>query len=253
MLLCFWSCLIWLLNFSPTSFDFEIFHKVQIFWRFNFYWFCHQKQAYNFLMCRENLSRNSFMVKFFGDHASMKFHSIFCKFFASHALKNQLQTDELMKFLVSWCQKLLTVHWRSMLYLTMLRNCSKDVWMRLRTFNLAMTSFMRRWELMKWLRSLAIKLRLWPVSGNLVVSKKLVKISGGNDTSFFWLDNVNYDEKVPCGRPLVIEFDTISDSLIVMHSFQGIFQVDLKTGSKKQLVSEKEIIGVEVFWFLKTF
>ena len=58
---------------------------------------------------------------------------------------------------------------------------------------------------------------------------------------------MNYDEKVPCGRPLGMEFDTISDSLIVMHSFQGIFQVDLKTGSKKQLVSEKEIIGVEVF------
>jgi adipocyte plasma membrane-associated protein len=57
---------------------------------------------------------------------------------------------------------------------------------------------------------------------------------------------VNFDEKANCGRPLGMAFDTISDSLIVMHSFEGIFQIDLKTGKKKQLVSEKEIVGDDV-------
>lgn len=41
-------------------------------------------------------------------------------------------------------------------------------------------------------------------------------------------------------------FDTISDSLIVMHSFEGIFQVDLKTGEKKRLVTDKDVVGEEV-------
>jgi adipocyte plasma membrane-associated protein len=57
---------------------------------------------------------------------------------------------------------------------------------------------------------------------------------------------VNYDEEAPCGRPLGMAFDTISDSLIVMHSYHGIFQVDLKTGGKKQLVTEETVVGVEV-------
>lgn len=41
-------------------------------------------------------------------------------------------------------------------------------------------------------------------------------------------------------------FDTITDSLIVMHSLEGIFQVDLKTGKKTQLVSAKDVVGDDV-------
>lgn len=47
-----------------------------------------------------------------------------------------------------------------------------------------------------------------------------------------------------------MEFDTIGDNLIVMHSYSGVFEVDLKTGEKKQLVSEKDVIGDEVRQFL---
>lgn len=43
-----------------------------------------------------------------------------------------------------------------------------------------------------------------------------------------------------------MSFDTIGDNLIVMNSFYGIFQVDLKTGKTNQLVSEKDVIGDDV-------
>lgn len=41
-------------------------------------------------------------------------------------------------------------------------------------------------------------------------------------------------------------FDTVGNNLIVMHSLHGVFEVDLKTGEKKQLVFEKDVIGDEV-------
>lgn len=41
-------------------------------------------------------------------------------------------------------------------------------------------------------------------------------------------------------------FDTITDKLIVMHSSQGIFEVDMKSRAKKQLVSENDVIGKNV-------
>jgi hypothetical protein len=41
-------------------------------------------------------------------------------------------------------------------------------------------------------------------------------------------------------------FDTIGQNLIVMHSFEGVFEVDLMSGEKKQLVSEQDMIGVDV-------
>lgn len=40
--------------------------------------------------------------------------------------------------------------------------------------------------------------------------------------------------------------DTIADNLIVMHSSDGIFKVDLKSGEKIQLVSESDVIGIDV-------
>ncbi|CRL06686.1 CLUMA_CG019603, isoform A [Clunio marinus] len=51
------------------------------------------------------------------------------------------------------------------------------------------------------------------------------------------------DDKAPCGRPLGMAFDTIGNNLIVMHTYQGIFEVDLINGNKKLLVSSKDIIG----------
>lgn len=57
---------------------------------------------------------------------------------------------------------------------------------------------------------------------------------------------MNCAENAPCGRPLGMAFDTISDSLIVMQSYEGIFQVDLKTGKKNQLVSRDDVVGDEV-------
>lgn len=59
------------------------------------------------------------------------------------------------------------------------------------------------------------------------------------------LDNSNYSEAL-CGRPLGMAFDVLGDNLIVMHSSLGVFEVSLKTGAKKQLVSENEQIGVDV-------
>lgn len=59
-------------------------------------------------------------------------------------------------------------------------------------------------------------------------------------------DNTGHEEKAPCGRPLGLAFDTIGDNLIVMHSHHGVFEVDLKSGSKKQLVSEADVIGKAV-------
>lgn len=60
---------------------------------------------------------------------------------------------------------------------------------------------------------------------------------------FNCLDNSKNDENIPCGRPLGMAFDTISNSLIVMQSLQGVFAVDLTTGEKTQLVHEKDVIG----------
>lgn len=65
-------------------------------------------------------------------------------------------------------------------------------------------------------------------------------------TLIFCLNCIDNDMKAPCGRPLGLAFDTISDKLIVMHSSDGIFEVDLKSGSKKQLLSADTVIGDEV-------
>lgn len=44
------------------------------------------------------------------------------------------------------------------------------------------------------------------------------------------------------GRPLGMNFDTIGDNLIVADAYYGIFEVNLKTGAKKQLIGADEII-----------
>lgn len=54
------------------------------------------------------------------------------------------------------------------------------------------------------------------------------------------------DKYVPCGRPLGLAFDTLGEFLIVMHSLQGIFEVDLKTGKKNNLIDADTVVGVKV-------
>lgn len=78
------------------------------------------------------------------------------------------------------------------------------------------------------------------------MSKKLLVSDNYEDILSMVLDNADSDESSPCGRPLGMAFDTIGDNLIVMHSLQGVFEVDLKTGKKNQLVSESDIIGNKV-------
>ena len=49
-----------------------------------------------------------------------------------------------------------------------------------------------------------------------------------------------------CGRPVGMALDTQSDNLIVLDSSQGVFELNLKTGQKTQLVSDKDVIGSQV-------
>lgn len=59
-------------------------------------------------------------------------------------------------------------------------------------------------------------------------------------------DEDNY-ETFPCGRPLGMAFDTLDENnLIVIHSYLGVFEVNVKTGEKKLLASNEEVIGEDV-------
>lgn len=49
-----------------------------------------------------------------------------------------------------------------------------------------------------------------------------------------------------CGRPLGIAMDTQGDNLIVADAYYGIWEVNLKTDAKKQLVKPDQEIGVKV-------
>lgn len=62
------------------------------------------------------------------------------------------------------------------------------------------------------------------------------------------------DENNPkfiCGRPLGMAFDTISENLIVIDTTSGIYELNLKNGEKKQILSEKAVFGKDVRnrWF----
>jgi hypothetical protein len=65
--------------------------------------------------------------------------------------------------------------------------------------------------------------------------------------------------KFVCGRPLGMAFDVNPDNLIVMDTSNGIYELNMKTGEKRHLVSEKAEIGsnVRTFFYnkmnLKTF
>lgn len=49
-----------------------------------------------------------------------------------------------------------------------------------------------------------------------------------------------------CGRPLGLAMDTKGDNLIVADAYYGIWEVNLKTNDKKQLVRPDQEIGVKV-------
>jgi hypothetical protein len=66
-------------------------------------------------------------------------------------------------------------------------------------------------------------------------------------------DEDNY-ETFPCGRPLGMAFDVLDeDMLIVVHSYLGIFEVNIKTGQKKMLISNEEVFGENVRNFICEF
>lgn len=58
-------------------------------------------------------------------------------------------------------------------------------------------------------------------------------------------DEDNY-ETFPCGRPLGMAFDVLNDNILVIHSYLGIFEVNINTGEKKLLISNEEVIGDDV-------
>jgi hypothetical protein len=54
-------------------------------------------------------------------------------------------------------------------------------------------------------------------------------------------------EESICGRPLGMAFDTTNpDQLIVADAYYGIWELNVKNGQKKQLVSQTKDIGVDV-------
>lgn len=54
------------------------------------------------------------------------------------------------------------------------------------------------------------------------------------------------EEEHICGRPLGLAFDTQGDNLIVADAYYGLWEVNLKTNQKKQLVTPEQNIGVNV-------
>jgi hypothetical protein len=64
--------------------------------------------------------------------------------------------------------------------------------------------------------------------------------------SHSFIDNADPFERVPCGRPLGMAFDAEGNNLIVMHSYDGIYEVNLESGRKKLLVSRETVIGQNV-------
>lgn len=54
-------------------------------------------------------------------------------------------------------------------------------------------------------------------------------------------------EESICGRPLGMAFDTITaDTLIVADAYYGLWELNVKTGAKKQLLSPQKEYGIKV-------
>lgn len=59
------------------------------------------------------------------------------------------------------------------------------------------------------------------------------------------------EEEDICGRPLGLAFDTQGDNLIVVDSYYGLWEVNLNSKQKKQLVPPDQVIGVKVRFRIK--
>lgn len=58
-------------------------------------------------------------------------------------------------------------------------------------------------------------------------------------------------EESICGRPLGLAFDTTnSDNLIVADAYYGLWELNVKTGAKKQLVAPEKEYGIKVAFLL---
>lgn len=66
------------------------------------------------------------------------------------------------------------------------------------------------------------------------------------------IDTAENHETLPCGRPLGLAF-TNENSLIVIHSYEGVYEVKLDSGNKKLLISRDEVIGETVRKFQLEF
>jgi sugar lactone lactonase YvrE len=77
-----------------------------------------------------------------------------------------------------------------------------------------------------------------------LLTGEVVKIDGTHITHVakFGKPCTGIKEEAICGRPLGLNFDTIGDNLIVADAYYGIFEVNLQTGVKTQLVSPNEVI-----------
>lgn len=63
------------------------------------------------------------------------------------------------------------------------------------------------------------------------------------------LSDTSYELK-SCGRPLGSAFDIKENSLIVIQSYEGVYEVNIETGEKKLLVSRNDVIGDNVRAFI---
>ncbi|XP_053698525.1 adipocyte plasma membrane-associated protein Hemomucin-like [Sabethes cyaneus] len=78
-----------------------------------------------------------------------------------------------------------------------------------------------------------------------VYGGKILEISNNDQirvvTKFGKKCQGTYDER-ECGRPLGMAFDTQGNNLIVIEAYSGIWQVQIKTGERKQLISVDRVI-----------
>lgn len=54
------------------------------------------------------------------------------------------------------------------------------------------------------------------------------------------------NEEHICGRPTGLAMDTQGNNLIVVDAYYGLWEVNLKSSQKKQLVTPDQVIGVKV-------
>ena len=84
---------------------------------------------------------------------------------------------------------------------------------------------------------------------DLVVSQHSSREFLFSKLKFYAIDTAENHETLPCGRPLGLAF-TNENSLIVIHSYEGVYEINLDSGDKKLLISRDEVIGENVRKFI---